>query len=117
MKNISSLLIISFAVILLTQCQQPRQSAESSPDPGAKLFVENCARCHLVNGTGGPAPGGGVNAPDLRQFNKAPIELREIITKGFGKMPSFKDSISDENISKIATYVSTQIELHPAHSN
>ena len=116
MKNVRSLLITSFAVIAFSQCQQAHQSAESSTDPGAKLFVDNCARCHLVNGTGGPAPGG-MNAPDIRQFTKSPAELREIISNGFGKMPSFKDSISDESISKIAVYVATQVELHGGKAN
>jgi mono/diheme cytochrome c family protein len=116
MKHITHLLGISIAVIMFTQCEQPRQTAYSSSDEGAKLFIDNCARCHLSTGAGGPAPGGGVsggfNAPDIRQFTKTAPELQEIITNGFGKMPPFKDSISDENISKIAAYVAAQIEFH-----
>jgi mono/diheme cytochrome c family protein len=116
MKRTTRLLGICFAVIMFTQCEQPRQTADSSSDEGAKLFIHNCARCHLSTGAGGPAPGegvdGGINAPDIRQFTKTAPELQDIITNGFGKMPSFKDSISDENISKIATYVAAQIEFH-----
>ena len=111
MKILNSLLGISCAAISLAHCDMPRQTAESSSDPGAVLFIDNCARCHLSTGAGSPAPGG-YPAADIREFDKNEAELREIITNGFGKMPSFKDSISDENIAKIATYVATQIERH-----
>jgi mono/diheme cytochrome c family protein len=121
MKNITRLLIISFGAILLVRCQPFRQTADTSPDQGAKLFIDNCSRCHLSTGAGGPAPGsdvnGSVSAPDIRRLTKTPAELQQIITYGFGKMPSFKDSISDENISQIASYVAAQIEVHPSRAN
>ncbi|MBS1686025.1 MAG: cytochrome c [Bacteroidetes bacterium] len=85
-----------------------------SASAGKQLFVDNCARCHQISGQGGPAPGG-LPAPDIRQPRKSPAELRQIITFGFGKMPSFHDSISDMQISEIADYVAVQIERHPEY--
>ena len=115
MKNYLFLFLCFFsALLLITQCQQPRPTAESSTDPGAKLFLTYCSRCHLGNGTGGPAPGGGINAVDIRQFTKSAAELETIIGNGFGQMPAFKDSLSNNDISVIANYVATQIELHTA---
>ena len=108
MKNLLGILLMSLG---LTACEQSRLRADASPDPGAKLFVDNCARCHQVTGAGGPAPGG-LPAADIRKKTKSPAELREIITFGFGKMPSFKDSITDEQIAQIADYVATQIEYN-----
>jgi mono/diheme cytochrome c family protein len=112
---ISSILVL--VSLFVTQCQQPRPKAEASGDEGATLFLHYCAACHLDNGIGGPAPGGGLNAPDIRQFTKSASELSVIITNGFGKMPAFKDSTTTDNISKIAAYVSRDIELHSSSAN
>ncbi|MDB5284424.1 MAG: Cytochrome oxidase, cbb3-type, subunit [Bacteroidota bacterium] len=101
-----------FVVILVTRCDRPRPATENSPELGARLFVQYCAPCHQGNGIGGPAPGGGLNAPDIRQFTKSPAELEVIIKNGFGKMPSFKDSTTAENIAIITNYVATNVELH-----
>lgn len=109
-----------YTIVLITiglaACEPRHNSADTSAATdgstgGARLFVDNCARCHQVTGQGGPAPGG-LPAPDIRQLTKSPAELRQIITFGFGKMPSFKDSISDAQISEIADYVAAQIERH-----
>jgi len=108
---------ILVTVMVTTQCQQPRQSADSSTDTGARLFVHYCSRCHLSNGSGGPAPGNGLNAVDIRQFSKTAPQLQAIISYGYGQMPAFKDSISDGDISAIANYVSTQIELNKPNAN
>ena len=81
-------------------------------EDGARLYDHYCARCHLDNGIGGPAPGNGINAVDIRQFTKSKSELEEIIKNGFGQMPALGDSMSRENISMIAAYVVTQIEKH-----
>ncbi|MBS1617543.1 MAG: cytochrome c [Bacteroidetes bacterium] len=102
--------------ISLAACEPLHKGDGTSPASdgsagGAQLFVDNCARCHQVTGQGGPAPGG-LPAPDIRQLTKSPAELRQIIIFGFGKMPSFKDSISDAQISEIADYVAAQIERH-----
>jgi mono/diheme cytochrome c family protein len=113
LQLLTSTIGISFTILLVTQCQQPRQTAESSPDPGAKLFLHYCAGCHLSNGSGEQlTPGGGVHPADIRQFTKTAPELEAIINNGFGKMPAFHDSTSADNISLIANYVATQIELH-----
>jgi len=103
-----------FAAFVFTQCQQPHSTAETSPDPGAKLYLQNCSRCHGDVGMGGPAPGTGINAIDIRQFTKSPAQLVEIINNGWGQMPAFKDSITPENVALIASYVATNIEKHPA---
>lgn len=109
MKKIAFLFNLAFAFFIFTQCQQTQNKAVAN-DEGATQFSHYCARCHLGNGTGGPTPIPGVNAPDIRQFTKSQTELEEIIKNGFGKMPGFGDSTSKENIAMIASYVSTNIE-------
>jgi len=108
MKKTAFFFNVVFTLLIFSQCQQTQRKAAT--DDGARLFDHYCARCHLESGTGGPTPIEGVNAPDIRQFTKSKDELEEIIKNGFGKMPGFGDSTSRENISVIATYVSTQIE-------
>jgi mono/diheme cytochrome c family protein len=116
-KVVLFLSCIVFTVAVLNQCRQNQNNAAVANEDGARLFRTYCATCHLANGTGGPAPQAGLNAPDIREFTKSKAELIDIISNGFGKMPSFKDSTSDENISMIATYVATQIERHSTGSS
>ena len=117
LQLLGSCIGVFFIAMLVTQCQQPRQNAETLPDPGAKLYLQYCAGCHLGNGSGGqPTPGGGISSADIRQFTKTSPELMAIITNGFGEMPALGDSTSSENISLIANYVASQIELHQGTS-
>ena len=110
-NSICKLLGIFFTIVLLTHCQNPHKSAETSTDPGAKLFVKYCSNCHLSNGSGGQiVPGGDMAAVDIRTFTKTVPELSLIIKNGYGKMPAFGDSISAENITVLADYVSRDIE-------
>ena len=114
-KTILSVSGVFCIVLLVTQCQNSRKSAETSSLPGAKLFVQYCSNCHLSNGTGGQTvPGGDMKAPDIRTFTKTAPELVEIIKHGYGKMPAFGDSTSVKNIAAIADYVASQVEYHTA---
>ena len=99
-------------MIAMTRCQQ-RQNNNLASNEGGKLFDHYCARCHLGNGIGGPTPIPGLNAPDIRKSTKSAQELEAFISNGFGQMPAFADSTSKENIMLIASYVASQIELHP----
>jgi mono/diheme cytochrome c family protein len=117
MKKIVFTFNIIVSIIILTQCQQKQNVPVTQEDEGKKLFEQYCVRCHLEAGNGGPTPTMGVDAPDIRQSIKSQPELVAFISNGWGKMPSFKDSTSDENISMIATYVATQVEKHSSNKS
>jgi|GEM_PF-44455 len=77
---------------------------------GAVVFEENCAACHMEDGTGDRSQG----APNLTdavwlynvngQADEATI--RRIIHDGpFGVMPAWSDRLSESDIRAVATYV------------
>ncbi|HJR91668.1 MAG TPA: cytochrome c [Acidimicrobiia bacterium] len=69
---------------------------------GEEIYVELCARCHSADlgGGVGPALGPGSNAaaqPD--EF------LTAAITEGRGRMPSFAQTLSSEQIERVVAYL------------
>ena len=77
---------------------------------GATIFAENCASCHMEDGTGDRAQG----APNLTDavwlYNRdgQPDEatIRRVIHDGpFGVMPAWSDRLSESDIRAVATYV------------
>jgi mono/diheme cytochrome c family protein len=65
---------------------------------GSELLIANqCATCHGIDGRGGS-----VNKP-IVGFTVA--ELRDKTTKGPGEMPSFGNTLSDQDLAAIAAYL------------
>jgi cbb3-type cytochrome c oxidase subunit III len=71
---------------------------------GKDVFASaGCASCHTLAAAGAS----GTVGPNLDEA-KPPKELVvERVTKGMGAMPSFKDSLSEEQIQAVADFVST----------
>ncbi len=70
-------------------------------------FRTKCAMCHGQDG-GGSDVGKSMNVPDLRSqaVQKQPdAELAQIISNGKGGMPSFKSSLSEEQIHGLVTHI------------
>jgi cytochrome c6 len=83
--------------------------AEGAHDNAASatLFRSKCAMCHGADGAGSEV-GKSLNIPDLRSpaVQKLPnAELAEIISNGKGGMPSFKNSLSAEQIHALVMHV------------
>jgi cytochrome c oxidase cbb3-type subunit 3 len=80
--------------------------AGPAPD-GGDLFKQKCAMCHGVDGKGYPA----LKTPDFTdpkvQASLKDKEIAETIKNGKkGKaMPRFADSLSDEQIHSLVTYI------------
>jgi mono/diheme cytochrome c family protein len=86
-----------------------RAQAKPRPDSTAtsSTFKTKCAMCHGPDG-GGSAVGKSMNVPDLRapEVQKLPdAQLAQIISDGKGGMPSFKGSLSEDQIHSLVTYV------------
>jgi mono/diheme cytochrome c family protein len=111
MKKVLFMGFTFFAVLVCTRCRHKQQNAYTD-DTGHKLYDHYCAPCHLGTGQGGHTPGLGIPAPDIRKMTKSEAELQQIITNGFGKMPAFADSTSQQNITMIAKYAANEIEQH-----
>jgi len=83
----------------------------ASPGPGSAAssatFRTKCAMCHGQDG-GGSEIGKSMNVPDLRSqaVQKLPdAELAQIISNGKGGMPSFKNSLSEDQIHSLVAHI------------
>ena len=70
-------------------------------------FRTKCAMCHGEDG-GGSEVGKSMNVPDLRSEvvqGRTDTELIQIISSGKGGMPSFKNSLSPNQIQSLVKHV------------
>ena len=78
--------------------------AFAAPD-AAKLYAENCARCHQLDGKGlvGAYPG---LAGDKIANGPVPVAVR-IVLDGKGEMPAFRNQMTDEDMAAALSYTRT----------
>lgn len=89
--------LVAVVCLALAACGGP------SPDAtGAEVFAQTCARCHgaSLEGGVGPALGPGSNAAQMSEEY-----LIRTITDGKGRMPSFRQTLSDEQIERVVDYL------------
>ncbi len=73
---------------------------------GEEVYVRMCARCHgadLSGGAGVALAGEGAESAD-----KPETYLVQSITYGIGRMPSFRGTLTDEQISRVTRYIMEQ---------
>ena len=83
--------------------------ANPRPDSAASsaTFRTKCAMCHGQDG-GGSEVGKSMNVPDLRSpaVQKLPdAQLAQIISDGKGGMPSFKNSLSEDQVHSLVAHI------------
>src|SRR6202166_1060972 len=83
--------------------------ADPGPDSAASsaTFRTKCAMCHGPDGSGSEV-GKSMNVPDLRSpvVQKLPdAQLAQIISDGKGGMPSFKNSISEDQVHSLVAHI------------
>jgi mono/diheme cytochrome c family protein len=79
-------------------------SAPPSAPDGAAIFSANCATCHGADGTG--VVEGSRNFNDAAYMRTAaPADFYASVTNGKGKMPSFKDQLSDGDRWNVVYYL------------
>src|SRR5712692_9102140 len=88
--------------------------ANLGPDSVASTatFRTKCATCHGRDGSGSQV-GKSMNVPDLRSPVVQKIsdaQLAQIISDGKGGMPSFKSSLSEDQIHALVAHIRS---LHP----
>jgi mono/diheme cytochrome c family protein len=76
-------------------------SGAAAPD-GAQIFANTCASCH----TRKAADSTGETGPNLDDLKPDLATVERQVTNGGGGMPSYKDSLSPEEIKAVAEYVS-----------
>jgi cytochrome c6 len=85
--------------------------ANPGPDSAASsaTFLTKCAMCHGPDGSGSEV-GKSMNVPDLRSAvvqKLSDAELAQVIANGKGGMPSFKNSLSEEQIHGLVAHIHT----------
>jgi mono/diheme cytochrome c family protein len=103
----SIFLLMSFVGLTLFVASIAR--ANPAPDSAASsaTFRAKCAMCHGPDGAGSTV-GKSMNVPDLRSpaVQKLPdAQLAQIISDGKGGMPPFKNSLSEDQIHSLVSYV------------
>ena len=91
---------------------EPTEPAPTGPAPGGEggdsaagreVFLANCGSCHTLADAGTT----GTVGPNL-DSSAPPTELVvERVTNGMGVMPSFADTLSEQQIADVAAYVSS----------
>src|ERR1700720_73420 len=103
----STILLMLFAGLTLLVVSIVR--ADPGPDSAASsaTFRTKCATCHGQDGAGSEV-GKSMNVPDLRSpaVQKLPdAELAQIISDGKGGMPSFKSSLSEDQVHSLVAHI------------
>nr|MBO2498638.1 cytochrome c [Acidimicrobiia bacterium] len=95
MRPTFSLLVV--AVVALVACSGPDESAS-----GEEIYMQLCSRCHgaELGGGIGPALGPGSNAAE-----QSDDYLIVTIRDGRGRMPSFRQTLSEAQIGRVVEYL------------
>lgn len=80
-------------------------AAASDDDAGRKLFTEvakpPCGLCHVLAAAGTT----GTIGPSLDELKPDADRVARAVKQGVGVMPSFEESLTDEQIAALARYV------------
>ncbi len=84
------------------------ETTEAAGDPvaGKEVFVTNCASCHTLADAGTS----GTIGPNLDAASPSYDKVVERVTNGQGAMPSFADTLSEQQIQDVAAYVSSVVD-------
>jgi cytochrome c6 len=95
------------ALLLVTNTSGATGNRRGANDTGRAAFKGNCVSCHGADGAGTPL-GKSMQVPDLRspEVQKKPDgDLAQTITEGRGDMPSFRRTLSAEQVQAVIDYV------------
>ena len=110
-----TLLLIVGATGLLSAPAMAMAMESSALERGEQIFNSNCAACHMGGGNVIRA-NRTLKISDLNDhveaYSSSPLEaLEHEIEDGLNAMPSYADTLSEEEIMAVATYVEERAEL------
>ena len=110
--------LAAFSMIAIFLCTSPDRtraersltdaSLEENGSTPKSLFVQNCARCHGVDGRGQTRLGRKLEASDLTSSDvkdRGTPRIIRTITNGRTGMPAFGKKLTRQEIASIADYV------------
>ena len=85
--------------------EPPPTEAAGDPAAGKEVFLgpAGCASCHTLSDAGAT----GAIGPNLDATKPSSELVVERVTNGLGGMPSFSETLSEEQIQDVAAYVSS----------
>ena len=104
-----AILIVLIGETLLFSVSNAHARVGQDTAAAKSTFQTKCAMCHGPDGAGSEV-GKSMNVPDLRSetVQKLPdTELAQAISNGKGGMPSFKNSLSADQIHVLVTHIRT----------
>ncbi|AII49847.1 cytochrome C6 [Synechococcus sp. KORDI-52] len=117
MARLPGLILTLMLIIGATGLLAAPATAVDSPalERGEQIFNSNCAACHMGGGNVIRA-NRTLKISDLNDhleaYSKSPLEaLEQEIEDGLNAMPSYADTLSEEEIVAVATYVEQRAEL------
>jgi len=103
----SAILLLLFAGLTLFIASIARANPGPDGAAGSATFRTKCAMCHGQDGAGSEV-GKSMNVPDLRSPVVQKLtdgQIAQIISDGKGGMPSFKSSLSEDEIHSLVAHV------------
>jgi cytochrome c6 len=103
----STILLVLFVGLTLLVVSIVRANPVPDGAASSATFRTKCAMCHGANGSGSEV-GKSMNVPDLRSpvVQQLPdAELAQVIANGKGGMPSFKNSLSEDQIHSLVAHI------------
>jgi mono/diheme cytochrome c family protein len=101
---IAAVVVAAFVILLFVNepAKPAPVPAAGTADAGKAIFATRCATCHGEGGQGsfGPPLAGGVVVADFPD----PADEIAVVSGGRGSMPSFKDSLTPEQIAEVVEY-------------
>jgi len=104
---VSSILLLLFVGLALFVVSIVRANPVPDGAASSATFRTKCAMCHGPDGSGSEV-GKSMNVPDLRSpvVQKLPdAQLAQVIANGKGGMPSFKNSLSEQQIQALLAHI------------
>ena len=81
-------------------------SSSITPDAsGDEIYKALCTRCHSGDLTGGVGPALG---PGSEVADQPDAYLTQTITSGFGRMPSFRNTLTEDQITRLVEFLRTR---------
>ncbi len=91
-------LVLSLALMGLSACT----SSPPADAGGEEIYRQICASCHGVDLGGGVGPALGSGSTSAREGDDF---LHLAITRGKGRMPSFGNTLSEEQVERLIEYI------------
>jgi mono/diheme cytochrome c family protein len=92
-----------------------KDSAAGRKSAERDLYLRHCATCHAVDGEGKAM--GGLRVPSLKRedaLRQTDEQLFQSIYKGSSNMPSFKNSLTEEEIKALVRFIREEIQSQKA---